>query len=233
MGGEQASYKIRAVFFDRDGTLCHRSEVRDREFRQWAQERSRYDPVPFSSAQAKVWDEFFASHQSDMVVDVGVEARFWVAFWQRSLELLGMDMSYLDEALERFVFFKFSEIYPETQAVLSVLYEQGFWLGVISDSFPSLGDSLSYLRLDRFFHVVVDSASTGATKPSAAIYHRALHLLNLEPEEGLFIDDVYANVEGARRAGMQALWLDRAQSEHRLAEGTIADLRGVLAYLGL
>ena len=101
---DQGGVEIRTVLFDRDGTLCRRSEERDREFYQWVCERSRYDPVPFARAQSIIWDKFFGSYRSDMVVDVGIEARFWVDYWRRSLELLGIDLSYLDEALDRFKF---------------------------------------------------------------------------------------------------------------------------------
>ncbi len=230
---ERGRGEVRAIFFDRDETLCYRSQERDQEFIEWVQAHSRYAPVPFAQAQTTVWSEFFASHRTDQIVDVGSEARFWVDFWRRSLELLGIDAAWLDQVLERFVFFKFSQLYPETFSVLERLHNHGFWLGVISDTFPSLGDSLSYLRLDHFFHVVVDSASVGSTKPSPVIYRRALDMLQIPPQAGLFIDDVYENVEGARAVGMQALWLDRLHFQHDLRAGVIANLRGVLKYLGL
>lgn len=223
--------EIVAIFFDRDGTLCHRSAARDVEFQQWVIERSRFEVVPFSEAQQIIWDEFFASHRCDMVVDVGVEARFWVDYWRRSLDLLGVARSHLDEALERFVFFKFSVIYPGVRQVLTTLMEQGFLLGVISDTFPSLPDSLVYLRLDQFFNVVVDSASVGAGKPSPLIYQYALNLLHLQPKQALFVDDIRDYVVGAQAVGMHALWLDHERSAHDLAHSTIADLYGVLDFL--
>jgi putative hydrolase of the HAD superfamily len=225
--------EIRAVFFDRDGTLCRRSHERSHEFHLWVRARSQYDPVPFARAQSIVWDEFFGSHRSDMVVDMGVEARFWVDYWMRSLELLGVNESHLDEALDKFVFFKFSELYPETRDVLSTLHECGFRLGVISDTFPSLGDSLYYLGLGHFFDVVIDSASVGAMKPSPIIYRRAVDKLDVPAEACLFVDDTYQGVKGARVIGMHALWLDRLRVCHDLRTGIIADLRGTLAYLGI
>ncbi|MBN1580991.1 MAG: HAD-IA family hydrolase [Anaerolineae bacterium] len=223
--------EIRAVFFDRDETLCYHSQERDQEFFDWVQSRSRYQDVPFSEARERVGLEFFDSHRADLIVDVGTEAWFWVEYWRRSLELLGIDDSHLDEALEKFVFFKFSQLYPETQEVLTTLYDQGFLLGVISDTFPSLSDSLSYLRLDRLFHVVIDSTSAGAMKPSPLIYQKALEELSVSAQESLFVDDVPENVDGARAVGMQALWLDRLHFQHDLRAGVIANLRGVLRYL--
>jgi putative hydrolase of the HAD superfamily len=187
--------------------------------------------VPFAQARRTVGLEFFDSHRADLIVDVGTEAWFWAEYWRRSLELLGIDQSFLDEALEKFVFFKFSQLYPETEEVLAALYEDGYWLGVISDTFPSLSNSLSYLRLDRFFHVVVDSTSAGAMKPSPLIFQKALDALNVTASESLFVDDIPENVDGARTLGMQALWLDRLHFQDDLQAGVIANLRGVLRYL--
>jgi len=229
----RATDQIRAVFFDRDGTLCYRSPERDHEFQQWVRERSRFQTIPFTQSQATVWQEFFVSHRSDMVTDVFSEAQFWIEFWQRSLDLLGVDPVYLDEALDKFVFFKFSEIYAETRPVLTALFERGYLLGVISDTFPSLGDSLSHLRLDHFFSTVIDSTSVGVMKPAPQIYERALWALDVLAAQSLFVDDVYEHVKGAREVGMQGLWLNRTQAEHNLDEGIVADLQGVLLYLGI
>ena len=195
--------------------------------------RSRYDPVPFDTAQAVVWDEFFASHKSDLIVDLGVEARFWMAYWERSLHLLGVDESYLSEALDKFMFYKFLALYPEVNDVLATLAGHGFALGVISDTFPSLNDSLAFLDIKHFFRAVVDSATVGEMKPSPTIYQKGLKLLEVRAEESLFIDDGLENAQGARAMGMQALWLDRRLPTHRLDEGVVADLSGVLVYLGL
>ena len=117
--------------------------------------------------------------------------------------------------------------------MLSALRAHGFQLGVISDTFPSLGDSLSYLGLAHFFDVLVDSASAGAAKPSPIIYQRALDALAVPAQACLFVDDAHHGVEGAQAVGMHVLWLDRARKGHDLDAGIIADLGGALSYLGI
>jgi HAD superfamily hydrolase (TIGR01509 family) len=42
-------------------------------------------------------------------------------------------------------------------------------------------------------------------KPDAAIYQAILDMMDAQPEEAVFIDDVLENVEGAQAVGMQAL----------------------------
>lgn len=52
---------------------------------------------------------------------------------------------------------------------------------------------------------VVVSADVGVLKPDPRIFHHLLTSYALDPAETVFLDDMPANVEGARRAGMQAL----------------------------
>lgn len=49
-------------------------------------------------------------------------------------------------------------------------------------------------------------------KPEAAIYEAALKRARVAPDEALFIDDLWANVEGARKVGMQALHFKNAEA---------------------
>ncbi len=56
----------------------------------------------------------------------------------------------------------------------------------------------------------VTASRAGAAKPDARIFAHLLELAKVEPIEVLHIgDDPLADVVGARRAGMQAVWLNR------------------------
>jgi len=57
----------------------------------------------------------------------------------------------------------------------------------------------------RHFDGYVLSYEVGAMKPSPEIYQEAIARAGCRPEECFFTDDVLANVEGARREGMQAV----------------------------
>lgn len=48
-------------------------------------------------------------------------------------------------------------------------------------------------------------AEIGHLKPSEVIYHHLLNQYALQPEETLFIDDLQANVMGARKVGIKAI----------------------------
>jgi putative hydrolase of the HAD superfamily len=64
-----------------------------------------------------------------------------------------------------------------------------------------------YASLDQLFEKAYYSFQLKLHKPDPAIFEFVLHDSGLKPEETLFIDDFTANVESARKCGMQAIHL--------------------------
>jgi putative hydrolase of the HAD superfamily len=76
--------------------------------------------------------------------------------------------------------------------------------------------------VDEIFELVVDSAFVGMRKPDREIYELTVRRLGVPAEECLFIDDIEANCDGARAAGMHAVVYrdpDQATSDIRAALG--------------
>lgn len=71
------------------------------------------------------------------------------------------------------------------------------------------------------FDVEIRSGQVGLRKPEPAIYRLAADRLAVEPEECVFVDDIPANVEGARAVGMWGLL-------HRDPAITVPKLEGLL-----
>lgn len=59
---------------------------------------------------------------------------------------------------------------------------------------------------------IVDCSDTNILKPDQRAYQRAVEIIGVPPERMLFIDDQPLNVEGARAAGMDAMWFDVADA---------------------
>lgn len=100
--------------------------------------------------------------------------------------------------------------FPDVRPCLEALRGRCL-LGVVSNSSGVLESVLHRLDLARYFRVILDSAVVGVAKPDPAIFHMALEALSVEAGETLYVGDVpEIDVEGARRAGVRALLLDRA-----------------------
>jgi putative hydrolase of the HAD superfamily len=89
---------------------------------------------------------------------------------------------------------------------MRALKHEGYKLGLLSNMPQSIASAMrtgSPLMplLDGF----VFSAEVKLLKPEAAIYQELLRQLGTRGERTLFLDDVKQNVEGARRAGLQAV----------------------------
>ena len=115
--------------------------------------------------------------------------------------------------------------FPEMAALVERLHAAGTPLFLLSNAPGFLDDWLrgpAHRRhpfLGRFRDYVV-SGRVGHAKPDAAIYHLACQRGGFRPEEAVFIDDLAANVAGARAAGMAAI-------HHRSTAETAAALRAL------
>lgn len=100
---------------------------------------------------------------------------------------------------------------PETVSLVDELRMEGYRLYVLSniirESYEDLRERLTFW--DRFEGIVVSYALKTA-KPEPAIYRYLLDHYRLRPEECLFIDDMEANVAGARAVGIPAARFDSA-----------------------
>ena len=67
--------------------------------------------------------------------------------------------------------------------------------------------TFGYASLDQLFEKAYYSFQLKLYKPDPAIFEFVLHDSGLKPEETLLIDDYPANVESARKCGMQAIHL--------------------------
>ncbi|MEM3442989.1 MAG: HAD-IA family hydrolase, partial [Candidatus Bathyarchaeia archaeon] len=130
------------------------------------------------------------------------------------LEYLGIKDSAikLAEAIDR-EWWEYAEIslYPDAQTVLQKLKERKVKIGVVTNTFQyDLEKVLSKLNLKGFFDVEACIDVAGKAKPEKEIFIYALNKLNLQPDEVLFVGDEFeADYEGALKAGLKALLIDR------------------------
>jgi len=84
-------------------------------------------------------------------------------------------------------------------------------IAVISNADGRIEDVLRRCGIAGCFHSITDSGIVGCEKPHRAIFEAALRQMNAQPEDSLYVGDVYSvDYMGAREAGMQAVLFDVA-----------------------
>lgn len=95
---------------------------------------------------------------------------------------------------------------PET---LKTLRGRGYSMGVISNSDGRLKSLLDEHQLTSFFTCIIDSGVVGSEKPAPRIFRHALEAGEADPENCVYVGDIYAiDVIGARQAGLHAVLID-------------------------
>lgn len=104
-----------------------------------------------------------------------------------------------------------SSVVERSAEALARLQTAGLRLGVVSNSDGRVEQALEAAGLRRYFDVVIDSALVGVEKPDPRIFQAALERLGVQPDEALYVGDLYrVDVIGARAAGIEAILLGHA-----------------------
>lgn len=109
--------------------------------------------------------------------------------------------------------------------LLRSVKSQGFTTAIVTNNVREFSDGWrSLIPVDDYVDLVVDSSFHGVRKPDQSIYRIALQGLGqIEPEQAVFLDDVPANVESARRLGIRGI--DVTDDPHE----TVRNLQAMLA----
>jgi putative hydrolase of the HAD superfamily len=120
--------------------------------------------------------------------------------------------------------------YPEVPGVLRELRARGAVIVVVSNWDVSLHDVLRRTGLAPLVDDVVTSAEFGAAKPDPAIFRHALGLAGADPADAVHAgDDVEADVEGARAAGITPVLVARDGAPVPPGVRAVPTLEGLLA----
>ncbi len=103
-----------------------------------------------------------------------------------------------------------SGLFPHTHSVLAALKGRGFGLHIITNGFrDSQHRKLAASGLEPYFDEIVTTDCLGCAKPDPRIYAHALARAGATPTESLMIGDSFdADVRGAERAGITAIWFN-------------------------
>ena len=116
----------------------------------------------------------------------------------------------VEEAFEAFIKARNEvDLYPDVLPALDRLRAR-YRLFTASNGNADLGK----IGIAHFFERTVAARHVGALKPDPAIFHKVIEGTDLQAHEVVYVgDDPLLDVEGARGAGMQAIWIDRQGGE--------------------
>lgn len=118
--------------------------------------------------------------------------------------------------------------FPDVEPLLTGLHRAGVAVAVVSNWDCSLPEALAGVGITA--DLVLDSASSGSSKPDPGIFRQALETLGVAPGRALHIGDTEeTDGAGARAAGVDVRILHRGAVP--AAPGTITALTDVLALL--
>jgi putative hydrolase of the HAD superfamily len=100
-------------------------------------------------------------------------------------------------------------VIPGVPEALARFRDLGIQLVVVSNSDGSVERSITSVGLRRFFHAVMDSHHVGHEKPDRRFFEAAIAASGADPARTAHVGDlVYADVDGARGAGIHPVLLD-------------------------
>ena len=197
---------VRVLSFDLDDTLWPVGpviEAAERELLGWLQRThpavvDGHDIESMRALRARVAGQF-----SEHAHDLTFLRREALAMQFRAA---GQDPEHAEQALGVFLAARNRvSLYPDVRPALERLRRR-YRLFAVSNGNADLG----LCGLARVFDGHVTARSAGVAKPDARIFEHMLQAAGVAAEDVLHIgDDPLADVDGARRAGLQAVWLNR------------------------
>ena len=123
----------------------------------------------------------------------------------------GVSPSAVDEAMQIFIQAR-NEVtpYDDVTACLPELSRR-----VSIGSLTNGAADLELIGLAHHFEVRVAAHQLGTIKPDPAIFHAACSALGLPPAQVAYVgDDLRLDVEGAQKAGLTGVWMNRGSAAH-------------------
>ena len=121
-------------------------------------------------------------------------------------------------------------LYDDALPTLAALRESGYRIGIVSNFNWQLPAIVERLGLMAHVEHVIVSARVGYRKPHPEIFRRALAVFGVREQEAIYVgDSPDVDVDGARRAGLSAVLLDR----QRIYDGDAPTIHTLGQLLGL
>ncbi len=210
--------RLRAIFFDFDGTLRHSVPLGGDVFNDYVAGLG-FSLSAEDRRRAGRWEHRYWANsptlQNDLQTFGDDEQGFWHHYAYRRLLALGLAPSLAEELASQVWQYMEAHYRPQDRVpedvwdVLRALHESGYVLAVVSNRKLPYGEDLERLGLAAYFRFAMAAGEVRAWKPAPEIFEHALRRAGVAPSEAVYIgDNYYADVIGARSAGLHAVLYD-------------------------
>jgi HAD superfamily hydrolase (TIGR01509 family) len=146
--------------------------------------------------------------ENPLMKDVDEQIRRYRVFFETFLADYGL--TYTDEIVTRLAEDISTndanmKLLDHAEETLRYLKEQGFHLGIISDTWPNIITQLDALHISQYFDHKTYSFQIGTNKPSPMMFQDALDHCKYLPRECVFVEDIPANLEAAEKFHINAV----------------------------
>jgi putative hydrolase of the HAD superfamily len=211
--------RIRAIIFDVGGTLIYPADPVGETYARFAYAYGVKLPAEATTAAFREAMKSLSPRPKGTIPRDGNDRAWWKQVVMRSLQQNTFaDPAAFDAFFEEvYLYFAKPEawgIYPEVLEVLEALRDRAVDLVVLSNWDARLHAVLDGSGLGEYLPQRFISAELGWEKPDQAIYRHVAEILRVPPSALLSVgDDPRNDVEGPRKAGWQAMQIERPKKD--------------------
>jgi FMN hydrolase / 5-amino-6-(5-phospho-D-ribitylamino)uracil phosphatase len=206
----------KAILFDLDDTLWPIAPVivqAEQTLFAWLAEHAPRVAQQFAIDSLRQARLELLARQPEFQLDLGAlrRAGLLAAFEQAGEDAAKVELAMIEFFAARNAVIPYDDVLPGLLRLKSRML-----LGAVTNG----NADLKTIGLAHHFHVAVAAPQFGRAKPDPAIFHAACAELNVAPHEAVYVgDDVLLDVQGAQRAGLRAVWMNRTGSRKHLEHG--------------
>lgn len=208
---------VKAIIFDLDGTLLNRdASVKVFVDSQHERLNKKLDHIPIDTYMTRF---------------IELEKRGYVwkdKVYQQLVDEFDIKQITWEELLQDYISqFKDSCVpFPNLIKMLEELKSNNLLLGMITNGYGQFQmDNIKSLGIEKYFDVILVSEWEGIKKPDPRIFNKVLKILNVPPNEAIFVGDHPENdVLAAKKVGMKGIWKKDVQWNNVEADYSVDDL---------
>jgi putative hydrolase of the HAD superfamily len=210
----------KAILFDLDDTLWPIAPVilqAEQTLHAWLADNAPLVAARYTIDALRQARLELLAQRPEFQLDLGALRR---AGLLEAFEQAGEDLAKVEHAMIQF-FAARNAVVPYDDVLPGLLRLKG---RVLVGSISNGNADLQTIGLSHHFKVSVAAHQLGTAKPDSAIFHAACRELGVAPQDAVYVgDDILLDVQGAQRAGMRAVWMNRTGSAKHLEHEVVPD----------